>query len=77
MKLEESNDLLFRLRHAEVKALFVSKYQLPKIRRIRAELPQIEHVIVLGHIPLEPGETAYGPSGASDATTSRSTRRSF
>ena len=60
VKLEESNDLLFRLRHAEVKALFVSKYQLPKIRRIRTELPQIEHVIVLGHIPLEPGETAYG-----------------
>ena len=60
VKLEESNDLLFRLRHAEVKAIFVSKYQLPKIRRIRAELPQIEHVIVLGHIPLETGETAYG-----------------
>ena len=31
VKLEESNDLLFRLRHAEVKALFVSKHQLPKI----------------------------------------------
>ncbi len=60
VKLEESNDLLFRLRHAEVKALFVSKYQLPKIRRIRAELPQVEHIIVLGHIPLEGGETAYG-----------------
>ena len=30
VKLEESNDLLFRLRHAEVKALFVSKQQLPK-----------------------------------------------
>ena len=60
VKLEESNDLLFRLRHAEVRAIFVSKYQLPKIRRIRAELPQIEHVIVLGHIPLETGETAYG-----------------
>ncbi len=60
VKLEESNDLLFRLHHAEVKALFVSKYQLPKIRRIRAQLPQIEHIIVFGHIPLEPGETAYG-----------------
>ena len=35
VKLEESNDLLFRLRPAEVRALFVSKYQLPKIRRIR------------------------------------------
>ena len=60
VKLEESNDLLFRLRHAEVKALFVSKQQLPKIRRIRAELPQLEQIIVLGHIPLESGETAYG-----------------
>ena len=60
VKLEESNDLLFRMRHAEVKAVFVSKYQLPKIRRIRVELPQLEHVIVLGHIPLESGETAYG-----------------
>ena len=39
VKLEEANDLLFRLRHAEVKALFVSKQQLPKIRRIRAEFP--------------------------------------
>lgn len=60
VKLEESNDLLFRLRHAEVKTLFVSKYQLPKIRRIRAELPQVEHIIVFGHIALETGETAYG-----------------
>ena len=60
VKLEESNDLLFRLRHAEVKALFVSKHQLPKIRRIRAELPQIELVVVFGHIALEAGETAYG-----------------
>ena len=60
VKLEESNDLVFRMRHAEVKAVFVSKYQLPKIRRIRAGLPQLEQVIVLGHIPLEAGETAYG-----------------
>ena len=60
VKLEESNDLLFRLRHAEVTTLFVSKYQLPKIRRIRAEVPQIERVIVFGHIPLEAGETAFG-----------------
>ncbi len=60
VKLEESNDLLFRLRHAEVKILFVSKQQLPKIRRIREELPQIEHIIVFGSIPLEEGEMAYG-----------------
>ena len=56
VKLEESNDLLFRMRHAEVRALFVSKYQLSKIRRIRAELPQVEHIIVIGHTPLEAGD---------------------
>lgn len=60
VKLEESNDLLFRLRHAEVRALFVSKYQLPKIRRIRQELPGVEHIVVFGHLPLEAGETAFG-----------------
>lgn len=60
IKLEESNDLLFRLQHAEVKAIFVSKQQLPKIRRIREQIPQVEHIIVFGHIPLEKGETAFG-----------------
>ncbi len=60
VKLEESNDLLFRLRHAEVKVIFVSKHQLPKIRRIREQLPLVEQIIVFGHIPLESGETAYG-----------------
>ena len=60
VKLEESNDLLFRLRHAEVRALFVSKYQLPKIRRIRQELPGVEHIVVFGHLPLAAVETAFG-----------------
>ncbi|WP_308659970.1 AMP-binding protein [uncultured Alistipes sp.] len=60
VKLEESNDLLFRLRHAEVKAIFVSKYQLPKIRRIVGQLPELQHLIVFGHIPLEAGEMALG-----------------
>lgn len=60
IKLEESNDLVFRLQHAEVKAVFVSKYQLPKIRRIRGRLPLLRHVIVFGNTPLETGETALG-----------------
>lgn len=60
VKLEESNDLLFRLRHAEVKTIFVSKYQLPKIRRIVGLLPELQHIIVFGHIPLEAGEMALG-----------------
>ena len=46
IKLEESNDLLFRLRHADVQTIFVSKYQLPKIRKIKDQLPLIEHIIV-------------------------------
>ena len=60
VKLEESNDLLLRLRHAEVKTIFVSKYQLPKIRRIVGQLPELQHIIVFGHIPLEAGEMALG-----------------
>ena len=68
VKLEESNDLLFRLRHAEVKALFVSKQQLDKIRRIRAELPELQHVIVFGAAQLEAGETAYETLKASGRT---------
>ncbi|MBQ5373375.1 MAG: AMP-binding protein, partial [Bacteroidaceae bacterium] len=56
IKLEEANDLLFRLRHAEVCAIFVSRNQLPKIRRIREELPLLKHIIVWGDIALEEGE---------------------
>lgn len=48
IKLEEANDLLFRLRHADVKVIFVSKYQLPKIRRIASELSDLQHIIVWG-----------------------------
>ncbi len=48
IKLEEANDLLFRLRHADVKALFVSKNQLPKVAKIVDQLPDLEHIIVWG-----------------------------
>ena len=48
IKLEESNDLLFRLRHADVKLIFVSKNQLPKIRRIASELADLSHIVVWG-----------------------------
>ena len=56
IKLEEANDLLFRLRHADVCAIFVSRNQLPKIRKIREQLPLIKHVIVWGDVELEEGE---------------------
>ena len=48
IKLEESNDLLFRLRHADVKLIFVSKNQLSKVRRIAAELTDLQHIVVWG-----------------------------
>ncbi len=56
IKLEEDHDLLFRLTHADVKAIFVSKQQLPKIRRIKDKLPMVEHVIVYDDIELQEGE---------------------
>ena len=56
IKLEEANDLLFRLRHADVCAIFVSKNQLPKIRKIREQLPLLKHVIVFGNVALEKDE---------------------
>ncbi len=47
IKLEESNDLIFRLIHSEAKYVFVSGGQLKKIRNISAALPQLEKVIIL------------------------------
>ncbi len=56
IKLEEANDLLFRLQHAEVSVIFASKYQMPKIRRIKEQLPLVKHIIVFGDAQLEDGE---------------------
>ena len=47
IKLEESNDLTFRLKHSDTKWIVVSKTQLPKIRRIIDQLPLVEKVVVL------------------------------
>ena len=41
IKLEESNDLLFRLDHGDVKFVFVSNYQLKKIRAIKDKLNKV------------------------------------
>lgn len=51
IKLEESNDLLFRLRHSDSKYIMVSGQQLPKIRKILGELPSVEKVIILDDMP--------------------------
>lgn len=47
IKLEESNDLLFRLQHADVKFIVVSGNQLKKIRGILDKLPLVQKVIIL------------------------------
>ncbi len=46
IKLEESNDLLFRLIHGDVKYIMVSGTQLKKIRAIKENLTLVEKIIV-------------------------------
>jgi len=46
IKLEESNDLIFRLKHSEAEYILVSGGQLKKIRSIVAMLPQIKKVVI-------------------------------
>ena len=46
IKLEESNDLLFRLIHGDVKFVMVSGTQLKKVRTIIDQLPEVKKVIV-------------------------------
>lgn len=51
IKLEESNDLLFRLQHGDAKFIVVSGNQLKKIRKIVDQLPLLQKVIVLDAQP--------------------------
>ncbi|MBO5880230.1 MAG: AMP-binding protein, partial [Paraprevotella sp.] len=46
IKLEESNDLLFRLVHGDVKFVMVSGTQLKKIRSIKEKLADVQKIIV-------------------------------
>lgn len=50
IKLEEANDLTFRIQHSDAKFILVSEQQLPKIRKILPDCPQVEKVIVLDEI---------------------------
>ena len=51
IKLEEGSDLVFRIRHSESRFVMVSGTQLPKIRRIIKDLPQVEKVMVFDDLP--------------------------
>ncbi|MBO7311301.1 MAG: AMP-binding protein [Alistipes sp.] len=50
IKLEEANDLLFRLKHSDSKLIFVSKYQIKKVRSIVADLPDLKQIVVWGDV---------------------------
>ena len=47
IKLEESNDLTFRLIHGDVKYIMVSEQQLKKVRKIKEQSPAVEKIIIL------------------------------
>ena len=51
IKLEESNDLIFRLIHSETKYVLVSGGQLKKIRLIAGALPELIKIIVFDKQP--------------------------
>lgn len=57
IKLEESNDLIFRLVHSEAKYIMVSGSQLKKIRTIANALPDIKSIIIFDEqVDYEPNE---------------------
>jgi len=51
IKLEEKNDLIFRIRHSESKHIVTSAAQLKKIRAILPDCPSVEKVIVFDSLP--------------------------
>lgn len=60
IKLEESNDLFFRLKHSDTKFVIVSNSQLKKIRAVINQLPQIKKIIVIGnHNDLKENEISF------------------
>lgn len=50
VKLNEANDLIFRLNHSDARFVMVSLTQLPKIRAIRKQLKTVEKIIVFGSV---------------------------
>jgi long-chain acyl-CoA synthetase len=49
-KIEELNDLKFRLVHSGCKMVVVSRYQAEKVRKIKNDLPDLEKIILLDEI---------------------------
>ena len=59
IKLAEASDLLFRIQHSDACYIIASEQQLPKIRKILPDCPNVRHVIVLDPID-EYGEKEMG-----------------
>ena len=51
IKLGETNDLVFRVKHSDSKYIITSKFQLPKIRASLPECPMVEKVIIFDEVP--------------------------
>ena len=79
IKLEEANDLTFRLKHSDAKLVFVSNHQLKKIRNIIAELPELKHIVVWGDVDggLRDGELSLAEVEARGADYLATNRESF
>ena len=50
IKLGETNDLVFRVKHSDSKYVVTSKFQLAKIRAVLPECPMVEKVILFDQI---------------------------
>ncbi|HPE39583.1 MAG TPA: AMP-binding protein [Bacteroidales bacterium] len=61
IKLEESNDLIFRLLHAEASVIMISLNQLPKLRKIIHELPNLKKVVVFDSLKTNDESTKLEP----------------
>ena len=59
IKLEETNDLVFRVKHSDSKYVITSKFQLPKIRKILPDCPLVEKIIVFDEIADLQGNEMY------------------
>ena len=50
IKLGETNDLVFRVKHSDSKYIITSKFQLAKVRAILPECPMVEKVIIFDEV---------------------------
>ena len=55
-KLESDYDLTFRINHSDSRFIVASEMEIEKVRRVIAQCPTIEKVIVMDDIPLQEGE---------------------